>query len=297
MPRHENRVRRSALYVPCANVKALAKARGLAADALIFDLEDSAPPEAKGAARSNMAAALAAGGFDGRERIVRVNAFATPWGAEDFAAAAAARPDAILLPKVESAEQVGEAAARLAASGAQSVRLWAMIETPRAVLNAQSIAAQPALDVLAMGLNDLAKETRVPLVAGRAAFVPWLMQCLAAARAEGCDILDGVRNSIDDAQGFARECDEGRALGFDGKTLIHPGQIATCNAAFAPSAQEAAEARVIVAAFAAPENAGKAVLMLEGRMIERLHETMARRTLAKAQAIAEAALASRQKSV
>jgi len=297
LQRSDDRPRRSALYVPCANARAIDKARGLAADALIFDLEDSVAPEAKDDARARMAAALAVGGFDRRERVVRVNAFATPWGADDFAAAVAAHPDALLLPKIEGAEQVAQAAARLEASGQGAIRLWAMIETPRGVLNAQSIAAEPALEVLVMGLNDLAMETRVPLAPGRAAFVPWLMHCLAAARAGACDILDGVHNSIHDPQGFARECDEARALGFGGKTLIHPGQIAPCNDAFAPSARELAEAREIVAAFARPENAGKGVVMVNGRMTERLHETMARRTLAKAAAIAAATLASRQKSV
>jgi len=289
--------RRSALYVPGDNARALDKARGLAADALIFDLEDSVAPEGKAAARAAVVAALLGGGFDGRERVIRVNAPATPWGADDLAAAAAARPDAILLPKIDGRADVVEAAARLVTFNAARVRLWAMIETPRGVLAAEAIAAAPRLDVLVMGLNDLAKETRVPLAPGRAAYLPWMMHCLAAARASGRDILDGVHNSIHDGEGFARECAEARALGFDGKTLIHPAQIAPCNAAFSPSEDELARARAIVDAFAKPENAGKGVVMVDGQMAERLHEATARALLAKANYLAARALASREKTV
>ena len=297
MPPSGENPRRSALYVPGDNARALDKARGLAADALIFDWEDSVAPQAKAAARAAVVAALLGGGFDGRERVIRVNAPSTPWGADDLAAAAAARPDAILLPKIDSPADIVEAAARLVTKSGSGISLWAMIETPRGVLAASAIAAAPKLDVLVLGLNDLAKETRVPLAPGRAAYLPWMMHCLAAARASGRDILDGVHNGVRDGEGFARECAEARALGFDGKTLIHPAQIAPCNAAFAPSEEELASARAIVDAFAKPENAGKGVVMVEGQMTERLHEAMARALLAKADFIAAATLASREKTV
>jgi len=287
------RPRRSVLYMPGANAKALAKGRSLPADALILDLEDSVAPDMKALARLQACEAARTGGFGRREVVIRVNGPYTPWGREDFLAAIAARPDAILLPKIESAGEVMRAARELREAGApETIRLWAMMETPLAMLNAGSIAATAAdplsrLDVLVMGLNDLAKETRARLTLGRAAFTPWLAQCVAAARAHHCDIVDWVFNAIGDEKGFRSECEQGRDFGFDGKTLIHPSQIEASNEIFAPSAAEIAQARAIVEVFARPENAGLGVIQIDGRMVERLHAEMAQRTVAIADAIAQ----------
>ena len=280
------RPRRSVLYVPGSSPKALAKARGLAVDAIIFDLEDSVAPEGKAAARAAVAAAIREGGYGRRELAVRINPMQSPWGADDMAAAIAAAPDAVLLPKVDGPGTVMQAARALReAQAPEAMRLWAMMETPGAILQAGAIAATAAdsssrLAALVMGLNDLSKETRARLAPGRAAMLPWLAQALLAARAHGCDIVDGVFNDIADADGFRRECEQGRDLGFDGKTLIHPGQVADCNAAFSPSMGEVAAARAIVAAFEAPGNAGKGVIQMNGKMVELLHRDMAARILA-----------------
>ena len=286
------RARRSVLYMPGSNARAITKARGLAVDALILDLEDSVAPDAKALAREQVVAAVREGGFGGRQVVIRVNGAQTPWGEDDLAAAIAARPDAILLPKVDSAGMIMQAARALREAGApDSVRLWAMMETPLAILHAESIAAAAAdpasrLEALVMGLNDLAKETRARLTPGRGAMIAWMALCVAAARAHGCDILDGVFNDLNNPEGFRAECEQGRDMGFDGKTLIHPGQVAVCNAVFSPEAGEIDNARAILAAFAAPENAGKGVVQLNGRMVERLHAEMAERTLAIAVAVA-----------
>jgi citrate lyase subunit beta/citryl-CoA lyase len=280
------RPRRSVLYMPGSNAKALAKARTLPVDAIILDLEDSVAPDAKVSARAEVVKAAREGGFGAREVIIRVNGAHTAWGDEDLAAAIAAEPDAILLPKVDGPGTVMYAARALRdARAPEKTRLWAMMETPNAILGAGSIAATAAdpmarLEVLVMGLNDLAKETRARLTAGRPAFTAWVALCVAAARAHGCDILDGVYNDIKDLDGFARECEQGREMGLDGKTLIHPSQLDICNAVFAPSAEEVASARAIIDAFALPENAGKGVIQLNGRMVELLHAQMARRVLA-----------------
>src|SRR6266576_756085 len=232
-------------------------------------------------------------GIGRREIFIRINAPDTPWGGEDLAAAAAAMPDAILLPKVSTPEDLGAIGARLDALGAAAkIRIWAMMETPLAILNAREIAAaagEPAtrLSGLVMGTNDLAKDTRAKILPGRAPMLAWLMTCVAAARACGLDIVDGVFNDIVDAHGFARECAEARELGFDGKTLVHPSQIEPCNAAFSPTADEVASARKIIAAFDQPENFDKGVVRIDGRMVERLHADMARRTVAIADAIAQ----------
>ncbi|HXT05374.1 MAG TPA: CoA ester lyase [Roseiarcus sp.] len=284
------RPRRSVLYLPGSNAKALAKARELPADAIILDLEDSVAPEAKPEARERIVAALKEGGFGGREMLIRVNGVHTPWGEADLEAAAAAAPDGVLLPKVDSPGTVMHAA-KLLRSAPETTRLWAMMETPMAMLSAGSIAAMAAdpasrLEALVLGLNDLAKETRGRLRPGRAAFTPWLATCVAAARAHGCDVIDGVYNDIADLDGFRAECQQGLEFGFDGKTLIHPSQIDICNATFAPSPDEVAHARAIIAAFEEPENAGRGVLKIDGRMVELLHAQMARRTLAIAKAIA-----------
>lgn len=286
------RPRRSVLYMPGSNPRAIAKARNLAADAVILDLEDSVAPEAKDAAREQVAAAVREGGFGGREVVIRINGPDSPWGREDLAAAAAARPDAILLPKVDGPGAIMHVARELREAGAsETIRLWAMMETPMAILHAGSIAAVAAdpgsrLDVLVMGLNDLAKETRARFVPGRASMMAWLALCVAAARAHGVDLLDGVYNDIADLAGFEAECGQGRDMGLDGKTLIHPSQIAIANAVFAPSDQEVGNAQAILAAFSLPENAGKGAIQLGGRMVERLHAEIARRTLSIADGIA-----------
>ena len=286
------RPRRSVLYMPGSNPRALEKARELPADVLILDLEDAVAPEAKLQAREAVVKAIQQG-FGDREVLVRINGLDTRWWVEDIDAAASARPDAMLVPKVSSPRQLQDLAARLVDMGTDPhVRVWAMMETPLAMLNVRDIAAaaldsETRLAGFVMGTNDLAKDTRARLVPGRAPMLPWLMNCLAAARAYGLDILDGVYNDIGDAAGFAAECRQARDLGFDGKTLIHPRQIEPCNEAFSPTAEEVDAARKIIAAFDLPENENKGVLQVDGRMIERLHAEMARRTVAIADAIAK----------
>jgi citrate lyase subunit beta/citryl-CoA lyase len=285
------RPRRSALYMPGSNARAMEKARTLPADVVIFDLEDAVAPDMKAQAREAACAAVTAGGYGSRELVIRVNGLDTPWGEADLAAAAFAAPDAILIPKVSSADHVLDVDDGLRALGApEKLRVWAMIETPLAILQAQAIAAvaqngMSRLSCFVMGTNDLAKDTRARLTLGRPAMMPWLMTALAAARTAGIDILDGVYNDLSDEAGFRRECIEGRDCGFDGKTLIHPGQIAAANEIFAPSAQEVESARTIVALFDLPENAEKGAISHNGRMVERLHAEMAKRTLALAEAI------------
>ncbi len=286
------RPRRSVLYVPGSNPRAIAKARILAADAVILDLEDSVAPEAKAAARGQVAVAVGEGGFGGREVVIRINGADSPWGGDDLAAAMAAGPDAILRPKIDGPGGVMQAARGLREAAApERIRLWAMMETPMAILHAGSVAATAAdpssrLEVLVMGLNDLAKETRARFVPGRGSMTAWLALCVAAARAHGVDILDGVYNDIADLQGFESECAQGRDFGLDGKTLIHPSQIDAANRLFAPTPAEIDGARAIVAAFELPENIDKGVIQLDGRMVERLHAAMARRTLSVAEGVA-----------
>ena len=286
------RPRRSVLYMPGSNAKALAKASTLPADALILDLEDSVALDQKIAAREQVVRAVRAGGFGGREVVIRINGPHTPWGEDDLAAAAAAKPDAILLPKVDGPGAIMVAARALReAEAPEETRIWAMMETPNAILNAGSIASVAAdpssrLSVMVMGLNDLAKETRARLTPGRPTMTAWLASCVVAARAHGVDILDGVYNDIKDLDGFRLECLQGRDMGLDGKTLIHPSQIDICNEVFAPTPVEIESAAAIIEAFALPENAGKGVIQLDGRMVELLHADMARRTLTIAEAIA-----------
>jgi citrate lyase subunit beta/citryl-CoA lyase len=286
------RPRRSVLYIPGSNPRALAKARTLPADALILDLEDSVAPDQKALARRQVAAAVGEGGFGARQVVIRVNGLQSPWGREDMAVAAAAGPNAILLPKVDGPGMIMHAARELREAGAPDpLRLWAMMETPLAILNAGSIAAAAAdpaarLEALVMGLNDLAKETRARLTPGRSAMTPWLAICVAAARAHGVDIIDGVFNGIADLDGFKRECEQGRDMGLDGKTLIHPSQIEICNQVFAPTEAEIDAASAIIAAFDEPANQGKGVIQINGRMVERLHADMARRTLSIAAGVA-----------
>ncbi|MSP32847.1 MAG: CoA ester lyase [Pseudolabrys sp.] len=287
------RPRRSVLYMPGSNARALEKARTLPADGVILDLEDSVAPDAKDAARKQVADAVKAGGFGAREVFIRVNAIDTPWHTEDFAAAAHAAPDAILVPKISTPEQVEMVGRRLLDMHSDhKIRIWAMIETPLAIFNILSIAAEAKdsesrLSGFVMGTNDLAKDTRARLVPGRAPMLPWLTTCVAAARVYDIDILDGVYNDIGNAEGFVAECAQGVDLGFDGKTLIHPGQIEPCNKVFSPSVDEVALARKTIAVFDLPENRAKGVVSIDGRMVERLHAEMARRTVAIADAIVE----------
>jgi citrate lyase subunit beta/citryl-CoA lyase len=287
------RPRRSVLYMPGSNTRAIEKARALPVDGVILDLEDAVAPEAKEEARAQVAAAVKAGGFGHREVFIRVNGIDTPWHADDLAAAVQAAPDAILLPKIFEVAQLERVGQRLLDMKADlKTRVWAMIETPIAIFNILSLAAEAhdsetRLAGFVMGTNDLAKETRARQVPGRAPMVPWLATCVLAAHAHGIDILDGVYNDLSDAEGFARECAQGRDMGFDGKTLIHPNQIDACNAAFSPGAEEVAQARKIIAAFDRPENKDKGALQIEGRMVERMHAEIARRTIAIAEAIAE----------
>jgi citrate lyase subunit beta / citryl-CoA lyase len=286
------RPRRSVLYMPGSNARALEKAKTLAADGVILDLEDSVAPDAKDAARQQVTDAVKNGGFGRREVFIRVNGIDTPWHSDDFTAAAHAVPDAIVVPKISSPEQVEMVGRRLLDMHVnQKTRIWAMIETPLAIFNILAIAAEAKdsearLGGFIMGTNDLAKDTRARLVPGRAPMLGWLSTCVAAARIYGIDILDGVYNDIGNADGFVAECLQGVELGFDGKTLIHPNQIEPCNTAFSPSADEVAQARKMIAAFDLPENKNKGVVMIEGRMVERLHADMARRTVAIAEAIA-----------
>ena len=283
--------------MPGSNARALEKARTLAADGVILDLEDSVAPDAKEAARGQVADAVKAGGFGRREVFIRVNGVDTPWHADDLSAAAHAAPDVILVPKVSGPDTLELIGRRLLDMGtAHKTRVWAMIETPLALFNILAIAAaardsETRLGGFVMGTNDLAKDTRARLVPGRAPMLPWLTTCLAAARVHGIEILDGVYNDIGNADGFAAECRQGVELGFDGKTLIHPNQIEPCNKAFSPSAEDVAQARKMIAAFDLPENKTKGVVSIDGRMVERLHAEMARRTVAIADAIAASAAA------
>jgi citrate lyase subunit beta/citryl-CoA lyase len=287
------RPRRSMLFMPGSNTRALEKARALPADGLIFDLEDSVAPEAKAQARKQVVAALKSGNYKPREVFVRVNGLDTPWCVEDIDAAAAAAPDGILVPKASTPKQIEAIAQRLFDTRAAAhTRIWAMIETPQALFNIRDLAAEAhdsesRLGGFVMGPNDLARETRARMVPGRLPMLAWFSNCIAAAHLYGIDILDGVYNDFGNAKGFAEECIQARDLGFDGKTLVHPDQIGPCNAAFSPSADEVAQAKKIIAAFEMPENNGNGAIQVDGRMIERLHVDMARRTVAIAETITQ----------
>jgi citrate lyase subunit beta / citryl-CoA lyase len=277
-----SRPRRSVLYMPGSNARALEKARSLKADALILDLEDAVAPEAKGLARAQVCAAVKAG-FGRREVVVRINAFDSAWGEDDLAAVAAASPDAVLLPKVCEAADIHRAEEGLP----PGVAIWAMIETPRAILDIASIAAAGGrLASLVLGSNDLIKEMGGRHMPGRQNLAAVLSSTVLAARANGLGVIDGVHNDIADAAGFAEECAQARCFGFDGKTVIHPSQIAPANAAFAPSPEEVAVAKALIAAFELPENRDKGAIRLDGRMVERLHAEAARRLVAMAEAVA-----------
>ena len=285
------RPRRSVLYMPGSNARALEKAKSLAADALILDLEDAVAPEAKETARRQVCEAVKGGGYGHRELVIRINGLGTPWGQADLEAAARAAPDAILLPKPGTGADIVRTTEAMARAGASDkTKLWAMIETPLAILNLGEITAasrqpQARLSCFVLGTNDLVKETRADLSVNRRPALYWLSAAVTAARAYGLDVLDGVYNNFKDAEGYKRECVHGRRLGFDGKTLIHPDQVAVANEVFAPPEAEVVFARKIIAAFSLPENKGKGVITVEGRMVELLHAETAQRTVAVAEAI------------
>ena len=284
-------LRRSVLYVPGSNPRALEKAATLDADVFVLDLEDSVAPEQKPAARVQVGRTIAGLRAMGRDVVVRVNALSTSWGADDVGEISALGPDALLIPKGSSPETILQVAALAEqAPWPEHMRLWAMVETPLAILNIESIA-RLALDpgsrlaALVVGTNDLAKETRVRQAPGRLPMLAWLSSIVAAARAYNVDLIDGVWNDFSDTQGFLDECQQGKDFGMDGKSLIHPIQIDIANRVFSPSQEEVESARRIVAAFALPENAGKGVISLDGGMVELLHAEMAQRTIAMHQAI------------
>ena len=288
------RPRRSALYMPANNKRALEKAKTVNVDAVIFDLEDSVGPDAKSEARSQARAAVSAGGYGSREVVVRVNGIGTPWSADDFAALATSGVDALCVPKVQTAQDVADVRKALEAGGApHGLAIWAMIETPLGILNAEEIGRAAGSDtyrvsVLLMGTNDIAKETRAAQTRDRMPMLASLSHCIVVARAFGLDILDGVYNNFRDLDGLESECQQGRVLGMDGKTLIHPGQIEICNKVFSPPAEEVEEARKIITAFEMDENKGKGVINFNGQMVELLHREMALRTVSIADAILEA---------
>jgi citrate lyase subunit beta/citryl-CoA lyase len=282
------RPRRSVLYMPGANERALEKAQGIPADALILDLEDAVAPDAKPDARDRVCAAASSGAYGRREIAIRANGIGTPWHDDDLRAIAAAGPDAVVVPKIDSADDVHRIEKALEAGGAPDrTRIWAMLETPVAMLHAEEIcSSSERLAVLVMGTNDLAKELHAAHVPGRQPLLAGLGLCLLAARASGKVILDGVYNDIKDEAGFAAECRQGREMGFDGKTLIHPSQVDPCNVAFAPAGDEVERAGRIIAAFEEAEADGRGVVTVDGRMVENLHVEESRRILAIADAIA-----------
>ena len=279
--------RRSVLYMPSSNARALEKAKTIAADAIIFDLEDAVTPDAKELARAQACEAVRSGEYGGRELTIRCNGLDTPWGEADLRAAATAGPAAVVIPKVSGAAHLAEVVAVLDDAGAPpELTVWAMVETPTAILDVRDIAGFDRVSVLVMGTNDLAKELRAALVPGRAPLVPHLASALLAAREVGVVILDGVYNDVKDLEGFEAECLQGAQLGFDGKTLIHPTQVEIANRVWAPDAAEIEHAQRVIEAFEQAEREGKGVVTVDGRMIENLHVDNARRTLATAEAIA-----------
>ena len=282
------RPRRSVLYMPAANERALEKAKTLPADAIIFDLEDAVAPDAKETARPNAVAAASSSEYGHRELTIRCNGLDTPWGADDLRAAASSGASAVVIPKVGSVAYVDEVSAILDAAGARpELRIWAMIETPTAIFDARAIAAHPRVSVLVMGTNDLARELRSSLgAAGRHPLVPHLATALAAAREADIVILDGVYNDVKDLDGFRAECVQGMEMGFDGKTLIHPSQVDIANDVWAPTEAEVTHARKVITAFDEGIAEGKGVVTVDGRMIENLHVANAQRVLAVADAIA-----------
>ncbi len=281
------RPRRSVLYMPAANERALEKAKSIAADALIFDLEDAVAPDAKQQARANAVGAAASGGYGHREITIRCNGLDTPWGADDLAAAATSGAAAVVIPKVGSSEYLDQIEQQLDAAGAPAdLAIWAMIETPSALLDIRSIARHPRVAVLVMGTNDLIKELRTVALADRSPLMPHLATALVGAREADKVILDGVYNDVRDPDGFRTEAEQGKAFGFDGKTLIHPSQVEPTNEVWAPTDDEVEFSRRVIEAFEAAEAEGRGVLTVDGRMIENLHVDNARRVLAVTDAIA-----------
>lgn len=283
------RPRRSVLYMPGSNARALEKGRSLSADGLILDLEDAVAPDAKDSARDQIVSALAEGGYGKREIQIRTNGLNTPWGHADIVAAAKTSADAILLPKVESADTVRQVANIMAAEGAhEDMRIWCMMETPLAMLNAKEIAgAHPKLGGFVMGTSDLAKDLNCAHTPDRLPMITSLGLCILAARAYGLAILDGVHLDLSDDDGFAASCQQGREMGFDGKTLIHPKTIGAANTAFAPSEADVAWARKIIAAFEQAASEGKGVVVVDGKLIENLHVVSARKLVTMADLIGE----------
>jgi citrate lyase subunit beta/citryl-CoA lyase len=282
------RPRRSALYLPASNAKAIAKARTLPCDMVILDLEDAVAPEMKDEARQAAIAAVNEGGFGHREVAIRANGLDTPWGADDVAAIAGSQADAVLVPKVNGPQDIFSYQGALEAAHPR-MQLWTMIETCASVANLPAIAATAAstrLSLWIMGTNDLAKEMRAQLTQCRTPFLPFLSMAVAAARSQGIAILDGVCNEFRDLDAFKAEARQGMMFGFDGKSLIHPAQIDPCNVVFSPSEAELAWAHSVSAAFAAPENAGKGAIKVDGKMVELLHLAQARRLIAVAETIA-----------
>jgi citrate lyase subunit beta/citryl-CoA lyase len=288
MPRTA-RPRRSVLYMPGSNARVLEKAKSLPADALILDLEDAVAPDAKETARQQVCKAVKAGGYGMRELIIRVNGLATPWGYADIAVAASAGADAILLPKVESADAIRQLETIMVNNGApESMTIWAMMETPRSILRAaQIVGASRRIECLVMGTSDLAKELGCAHTRERLPLIPSLGICLLVARDAGLAILDGVYLDLNDDEGFEYACQQGAELGFDGKTLIHPKTIAVANRIFAPSPAEVDWSRKVIAAHAKAVAEGKGVAVVDGRLIENLHVESAKRLVAMADAIAE----------
>ena len=284
----QDRPRRSVLYMPGANARAMEKSRTLPADALIFDLEDAVAPDAKVTARTQVIQAVEAGGYGKREIMIRTNGLNTPWGYDDLVAVATAGANAVLLPKVESAEVVRQAASVLPSHGAPSdLTIWCMMETPRGMLHAEEIVdASPRLGGLVMGTSDLAKDLQAQHTAMRLPLITALGLCMLAARAARIAILDGVFLDLNDHEGFVDSCRQGAELGFDGKTLIHPKQLAAANEVFAPSEEELRLSRRIIQAYAEAEAAGKGVVLVDGKLIEKLHVDHAKRVVALAEAIA-----------
>ncbi|MEI8393010.1 MAG: CoA ester lyase [Actinomycetes bacterium] len=280
------RPRRSVLYMPAANERALDKAKSIPADALIFDLEDAVSPDAKPDARRNAVAAARSGEYGNKEITIRCNGLETQWGADDLTAAAMAGVSAVVIPKINSVREVEAVSSALATAGAPgSMKIWAMIETPTAIFDVRAIAAHPRVQTLVMGTNDLAKELRATQVRGRAPLMHHLATALLAAREAGKIILDGVFNDIKDADAFRDECLQGAQMGFDGKTLIHPSQVEIANDVWAPTADEVDYAQRVIAAFEEATAEGRGVITVDGRMIENLHVDNARQVLAVQQAI------------
>ena len=281
------RPRRSVLYMPAANERALEKAKDIQADALIFDLEDAVAPDSKEVAREQACAAAASSEYGNRELTIRCNGLDTPWGKDDVLAAAAAGPAAVVIPKVDGSSYLDEISELLNQGGApSSTQIWAMVETPIGILHVEEIARHERMSVMVMGTNDMAKELRASISADRQALLPYLAMCLLSARAAGVAILDGVYNDIKDESGFKDVCVQGAEMGFDGKTLIHPNQVAPTNEIFSPSLDELDFHRRIIEEFEAAEKDGRGVLTVDGKMIENLHVDEARRALAVADAIA-----------